>query len=149
MIELELFVCTVTNSVLMDYCGENFLQTVRTPFVLQPITWPLVKRLFISPPLWSICYRPYFKFVCVCVIPQSHSLVVAWRFLRGKSQPRAQSRLIVPHNHTTHSYRDIQTLFCVVLLVRERRGGLILIAVCGSLERGQDYWGLLVDPQRC
>lgn len=88
--------------------------------------------------------------VCVCLryptVPQPSGRLVV---LRGKSQPQVQSRLIVPGNHTAHPYRDIHTLFSVVPLLREKRGGLILIAVCGSLERGQDYWGLLVDPRRC
>lgn len=83
MIELELlkkikqFVCTVTNSVVMDYCGENSWQIVRTLYSQLCGHWSN-----------SCLYRHHFgQFVtlhilcvCVCVRALSHSLVVAWRF---------------------------------------------------------------------
>lgn len=79
------YVCTTLHFVVMDYCGENSLKIVRSLTILQPIMWPLVKQLFISPPLWSICYRPSIFCVCVCL----------YVCVRHPTVPQPRGRLVV------------------------------------------------------
>lgn len=102
-------------SAVVEHCGENSLQIVRALPALLPIMWPLVKQLFISPPLWSICCPPSIFQVCVCVlrvcahhptVPQPSGRLAV---VGGESPPQVKSWLIAPHSHTAHPYRHTHT----------------------------------------
>lgn len=88
-----------------EFCGDEVLWRDGAKS-LQPIMWLLVKQLFISQPLWSICYpscvcMSVCTHACACTsyptVPHPSGLLVV---LKGGITTSMQSWLIVSYCHT-------------------------------------------------